>query len=168
MPKGISPESLLAYIYAVLHSPTYRTRYAEFLKRDFPRIPLTSKSRLFAALADKGQELMNLHRLESPKLNQFVTEFPIKGDNEVEKVRYTSSNKRVAINDEQYFGNVPQSAYEFIFGGYQPCEKWLTDCRGRKLSYDDVQHWQRIVVAITETTRLTAEIDGLIPSWPLP
>jgi len=167
LPKGISPEDIFLYAYAVFHSPTYRTRYAEFLKIDFPRLPLTSNLALFRALAAKGAELVALHLLESPKLRNFITEFPVKGDNVVEKVHYTDDNKCVWINKTQYFGGVPKAVWEFHIGGYQVCEKWIKDRKGRKLSYDDIQHYQKIVVALNETIRLMAEIDGLIPSWPI-
>jgi hypothetical protein len=167
LPKSITPEDIFHYAYAVFHSPTYRTRYAEFLKIDFPRLPLTSDLELFRALAAKGAELVTLHLLESPKLNNFITEFPIKGDNVVEKVHYTENDKHIWINKTQYFGGVAKEVWEFHIGGYKVCEKWLKDRKGRKLSYDDIQHYQKIVVALSETIRLMVEIDGMIPSWPI-
>jgi len=167
LPKGISPEDIFHYAYAVFHSPTYRTRYAEFLKIDFPRLPLTSSLKLFRALAVKGEELVSYHLLESPKVNDFITGFPIKGDNIVEKVQYTDKDERVWINKTQYFGGVPEAVWEFHIGGYQVCEKWLKGRKGRKLSYDDIQHYQKIVVALNETIRLMTKIDALIPSWPI-
>ena len=106
--------------------------------------------------------------MQSPQLDNFITEFLVKGDNVVEKAGYTPENQRVWINAQQYFGGVPQTIWESLIGGYQVCEQWLLDWKGRKLTYDDVQHWQRIVVAIKETMRITAEIDALIPGWPLP
>lgn len=167
LPKGITPEDIFHYAYAIFHSPTYRTRYAEFLKIDFPRLPLTSNIKLFRALAVKGEELVAFHLLESPRVNDFITGFPIKGDNIVEKVQYTDKEKRVWTNKTQYFSGVPEAVWEFHIGGYQVCEKWLKDRKGRKLSYDDIQHYQKIVVALNETIRLMAEIDKLIPSWPI-
>ena len=179
LPKGITPEDIFHYAYAVFHSPTYRTRYAEFLKIDFPRLPLTSSLKLFRALAAKGAELVALHLLESPKVHDFITEFPEKGDNVVEKVQFILTPAlshgrakeknlgRTYINKTQFFGGVLETVWEFHIGGYQVCEKWLKDRKGRKLSYDDIQHYQKIVVALNETIRLMAEIDKLIPSWPL-
>jgi len=164
----VGPDDAFHYAYAVFHSPTYRRRYARFLTTDFPRLPLTQNLKLFAQLAAKGRELTGLHLMEAPKLENLVTEFPVKGDNIVEKVSYETDNSRVWINAQQYFEKVPKQTWEFEVGGYQVCEKWLKDRKGRKLSYDDVQHWQKIVVAINETTRLTKEIDKLIPDWPLP
>ncbi|MEI8314401.1 MAG: type ISP restriction/modification enzyme [Verrucomicrobiota bacterium] len=163
----IGPEDVFNYAYAVFHSPTYQQRYAEFLKTDFPRLPLTSNLKLFRALAGKGAELVALHLVESPKLNDFITEFPAKGSNEVEKVQYTDKDKRVWINAEQYFGGVPKPVWGFHIGGNQVCDKWLKDRKGRKLDIDDINHYQKIVVALNETIRIMAEIDGLIPGWPL-
>jgi hypothetical protein len=106
--------------------------------------------------------------MESRKLDDFITSFPERGSHIVEKPRYSDRDLRVWINQAQYFEGVPQQVWEFVAGGYQVCEKWLKDRKGRQLSYDDIQHYQKIVVALNETIRLTAEIDGLIPGWPLP
>ena len=195
--KTFGPEDIFHYIYAIFYSPTYRQRYAEFLKIDFPRVPLTSDRKLFAALCRKGTELVSLHLMESPQLSQFVTKYEQKGDHLVEKVRWeeTAADKnvratkkkekgkvgqtflsanqptgRVWINKTQYFEGVPKQVWEFHIGGYQVCEKWLKDRKkaGRKLSADDIDHYQKIVVALNETIRLMREIDDLIPGWPLP
>ena len=166
---------ILDYVYAVLSSPAYRDRYSEFLKTDFPRVPLTSDRKLFAALAEKGGELISLHLMESPKLSHFITKYEQPGDHEVKKVRYAEPNPkagikagRVYINDTQYFEGIPQNVWELHIGGYQVCEKWLKDRKGRKLSSDDIDHYQKIVVALNETIRIMAEIDSIIPGWPLP
>jgi predicted helicase len=165
--ESFGPEDVFAYIYAILHCPTYRGRYAEFLKRDFPRIPLTSERDLFAALAEKGRELVALHLMESPLLRDLATTFPEKGADTVERVWYDRDKQRVYINKAQYFDGVPRQVWDFFVGGYQVCEKWLKDRKGRKLDNNDLQHYQRIVVALRETNRLMREIDTLIASWPL-
>jgi len=165
--KTVGPDDIFHYTYALFHSPTYRKRYAEFLKIDFPRLPLTSDVKLFRVLATKGAELVSLHLLESPKLEEFFTDWPVKGDNLVEKVQYTEKNKRVWINKTQYFGGVPKEVWEFHIGGYQVCDKWLKDRKHRALSYDDLMHYQKITVALKETLRLMTEIDECIPHWPL-
>jgi predicted helicase len=170
LPQGIAPEDIFDYAYAVFHSPTYRTRYAEFLKIDFPRLPLTSNLKLFRALAAKGAELVALHLLESPKVEDFLTDWPVKGDNIVEKVQYTEKDHRVWINKTQYFGGVPKPVWDFHIGGYQVCHKWLKDRKGRRLTYEDTQHYQKVVVALSETIRLMAEIDEVIGQhggWPM-
>ena len=168
--KTVGPEDMFHYAYAVFHCPTYRTRYAEFLKVDFSRLPLTSDAKLFRALAGRGAELVALHLMESPRLNDLITEFPVKGDNEVEKVQYTDDDQRVWINAKQYFGGVPKAVWDFHVGGYQVCEKWLKDRKTRTLTYDDLQHYQKIVVDLRETIRLMDEIDSVIEkhgSWPI-
>jgi predicted helicase len=170
LPEGISPEDIFHYIYAIFHAPGYRARYAEFLKRDFPRVPLTTNLALFRALAAKGRELVSLHLLkveDAPQLNQFATQFRKTGTNMVDKVKYDADKQRVWVNDDQYFEGVPSETWNFHIGGYQVCEKWLKDRKKRKLSHDDLQHWQRMVVALTETRRLMQEIDALVPAWPL-
>ena len=170
LPRGVTPEDIFHYAYAVFHSPTYRTRYAEFLKIDFPHLPLTSDMELFRALGTAGAELVALHLLESPKLDDLLTDWPIKGDNLVERVDYAENGGRVSINKTQYFGGVPKAVWEFHIGGYQVCHKWLKDRKGRKLTYDDTQHYQRIVVALNETIQLMGEIDKVIDQhggWPI-
>ena len=167
------PEDVFHYIYAVFHSPTYRQRYAEFLKIDFPRVPMTASPELFRKLCLLGEELVALHLLESPYLSQLVTRYPVVGDNIVEKgfpkfVAYEEGAPGyVYINKAQYFEGVPKEVWEFHVGGYQVCEKWLKDRRGRQLSFDDLMHYQKVVVALKETIRLMGEIDRAIPGWPI-
>ncbi|MBI2843364.1 MAG: N-6 DNA methylase [Armatimonadetes bacterium] len=165
--ETFGPDDIFAYIYAVLHCPTYRTRYAEFLKMDFPRAPLTSDRELFRRLVEKGAELVSLHLMESPLLEKLITKYPIPGSNTVEKVRYDELTRRVYINKDQYFEGVEPEVWDFHIGGYHVLEKWLKDRRERKLTWEDQQHYQKIVVALNETMRLMGEIDEAIPSWPL-
>lgn len=170
--KSLTPQDIFHYIYAILHSPTYRSRYAEFLKIDFPRIPLTSDVDLFRKLCTFGEELVGLHLLE--KVPSPFTNYPVKGDDVVENPRYVEPLKgsdshvgRVCINKAQYFENIPAEVWEFHVGGYQVCQKWLKDRKGRKLSYDDINHYRNIVVALHETIRIMGEIDNAIPKWPI-
>ena len=212
------------YIYAVFHAPTYRERYAEFLKIDFPRVPLTSDVGLFRALCGLGADLVALHLLEdeyphaswnrqsavrrgaeTPRPHQrakggpegcplasLITRYPVPGDNTVAKghPKYLAPGNlepgtgnplpsgRVYISKDdpkggthgQYFEGVPPEVWAFHVGGYQVCEKWLKDRRGRQLSYEDLTHYQRVVVALNETIRLMAEIDAAIDDhggWPI-
>jgi len=206
------PEDIFYYAYAVFHSPTYRERYAEFLKIDFPRLPLTSDRELFKALAEKGEELVALHLMDPSKVNHLITHFPVADSNVVESVRYVEKVEeekppaadtapgplravmyalpfiygdeapvkvepepepeprptgRVYINKTQYFEGIVPEVWAFQIGGYQVLEKWLKDRKGRKLAFDDLFHYQKIVVALKETMRLMEEIDELIPSWPI-
>ncbi len=196
------PIDLLDYIYAVLHSPSYREKYKEFLKIDFPRVPYPTDPKQFFDLVDLGNQLRDVHLMESKKSGKLITQYPVDGDNVVGKVRFEltpepgghpepvegQTNKaqnqtggsatnaeiatpakgqarndvstgRVYINETQYFDKVPKAAWEFYIGGYQPAQKWLKDRKGRELSYEDILHYQKIIVALTETGRLMREVD---------
>ncbi|MCK4627099.1 MAG: DNA methyltransferase [Phycisphaerae bacterium] len=164
------PEDVFHYIYAVFHSPTYRSRYAEFLKIDFPRLPLTSNVQLFVKLCGLGAELVALHLLESPALGKSPVRYPVKDDDTVAKgyPKYVPTDGgRVQINAKQYFEPVAEEVWEFHVGGYQVCQKWLKDRRGRKLSYDDITHYRKVIVSLGETIRLMAAIDTAVPAWPI-
>jgi predicted helicase len=170
--KTFGPEDIFNYMYAVLHSPTYRSRYAEFLKMDFPRLPLTSNPELFRKLCALGDGLVSLHLME--KQGKKITGYPVTGDSAVETVRYTEpqceARERVWINASQYFDGVPKEVWEFHVGGYQVCAKWLKDRKGRKLTYDDLTHYQQIVSALAETIVLMENIDATITAsggWPI-
>lgn len=117
--QTFGPEDIFHYAYAIFHSPTHRTRYAEFLKIDFPRLPLTSDKELFKALAEKGAELVSLHLMESSTLNNLSTRYPVAGANTVEKMSYDDNNQRVYISKTQCFEGVLPEVWEFNGGGYQ-------------------------------------------------
>lgn len=168
LPKGLTPEDIFHYSYSSFHSATYRARYAELLKTDFPRVPLTSNLELFRAFSKLGGELVALHLLESPKVDNFITHFNGNGDNSIPK-KPTWKDNAVWINPTQRFEGVPENVWNFQIGGYQVCEKWLKDRKGRTLSAEDIAHYQRIVVALSETIRIMAEIDKVINEhggWP--
>jgi len=154
-----APIDILDYIYAVLHSPTYRKKYKEFLKIDFPRVPYPKDKDTFWQLVKLGGEIRQIHLLESPTVEKYITQYPIDGDNVVIKPNY--QNGKVYINDTQFFDNVPQIAWEFYIGGYQPAQKWLKDRKERTLEFDDILHYQKIIVALSETDRLMKEIDKI-------
>ena len=188
--KGtFAPIDILDYIYAVLHSPTYREKYKEFLKIDFPRVPYPIDLTTFQKLSSLGSQLRQLHLLESPTVEKYITQYPIDGDNVVGKLcfvilkdfvipKYEESEiavdaraggpvvphhdkGRVYINDTQYFDNVPEVAWTFYIGGYQPAQKWLKDRREHILEFEDILHYQKIIVALTQTHRLMTEIDKI-------
>ncbi|MGI6477815.1 MAG: type ISP restriction/modification enzyme [Salinivirgaceae bacterium] len=154
-----APIDILDYIYAVLHSPTYRVKYKEFLKIDFPRVPYPKDANTFWQLVKLGGEIRQIHLLESPTVEKYITQYPIDGDNVVTKPNY--QNGKVYINDTQYFDNVPETAWNFYIGGYQPAQKWLKDRKDRKLEFEDILHYQKIIVALSETDRLMKEIDKI-------
>lgn len=168
-PQCFGPEDVFYYAYAVFHSPTYRQRYAEFLKIDFPRLPLTSDVGLFGALVKFGAELVSLHLMKSPRLSEYMTTYDVDDDDVIARgyPQYNEKKERVYLNKKQYFGGVPPAVWEFHIGGYQALHKWLKDRRGRQLSYDDLNHVQRMVVALAETVRIMAAIDAAIPQFPI-
>ena len=131
-----SPIDILDYIYAVLHSPTYREKYKEFLKIDFPRVPYPKDQETFWQLVKLGGEIRKIHLLESPIVENYITQYPESGDNVVGKPIYKNGN--VYINDTQYFANVPEVAWNFYIGGYQPAQKWLKDRKDRTLEFEDI------------------------------
>jgi predicted helicase len=226
------PIDILDYIYAVLHSPTYREKYKEFLKIDFPRIPYPKDAKTFWELVELGSQIRQIHLLESAKVEDYITEFPIDGDCIVTKPKFEpnlvkvqnldkvnseteptnsepnlvkvqnldkvnseteptksepnlvkvqnldkvnskteSTNDEIAsslamtgrvyINETQYFDHVPEIAWNFYIGGYQPAQKWLKDRKDRKLEFEDIAHYQKIIVALAETDRLMKKIDGI-------
>lgn len=179
LPIGISNEQIFYYIYSVFQSPLYRDLFSDFFKVDFPRIPLPGSIALFLDLAKIGSELVSLHIMESTKLTTFITCFV--GSNNLkigriwwsedtvwidafgEKIRNTASLKKCG------FRGVPEAVWNFHIGGYQVCEKWLKDRKGRVLSQEDIEHYQKIIVALSETIRIMAEIDQVIEKyggWP--
>ena len=187
--SSFGPEDIFNYIYAILHASEYRHRYAEFLRSSFPRVPLTSDLDLFRSLIGLGEELTSLHLMESPALDTAITSFPIPGEYLVEPGHplflapgetvtgteqridagrvYISKDRTSPSTKGQYFDGVPVAVWEFYIGGFQICHKWLKDRRGQRLTLDDISHFEKIVVAVNETIRLTSEIDDTIPAFPL-
>ena len=177
--KTFGPEDVFNYIYAIFHSTKYRDRYAEFIKIDFPRVPITLDTDMFKILCSLGNELVGLHLMESDKLNDHITTFPVSGDNTVIKVGekgktladVKNGKGKLFINKTEYFDNLPEEVWNFHIGGYQVCYKWLYDRKkaSRKLSAEDIEHYHRIVVAINETIKIMKQIDEVIAAhggWP--
>jgi len=165
-----APIDILDYIYAVLHSPTYREKYKEFLKIDFPRVPYPKDKETFWQLVKLGGEIRQIHLLESPKVEDYITSYPKNGNNSIttkigikDWELYDEENGlgRIWINGEQYFDKIPLVAWEFYIGGYQPAQKWLKDRKERTLEFDDILHYQKIIFALFETDRLMKEIDKI-------
>ena len=157
--KDISPEEIFYYIYAVLYSETYRTKYAEFLKIDFPRVPFTKDYKLFKKMSEFGNRLVDLHLLKSQELDSPIARFQGNGDNRVEKPTYEDKAERVHINKEQFFEGVSEKVWRYHIGGYQVCDKWLKDRKARILSLDEIQTYCRIVTAIQKTIDIQTAID---------
>lgn len=153
-----APIDLLDYIYAVLHSAKYREKYKEFLKIDYPRVIYPKTTKTFVDLAKLGDQLRKLHLMDDSTLKT-ITQYPESGDNIVEKPIYKSEN--VYINDEQYFANVPEVAWNFYIGGYQPAQKWLKDRKGQALQFEDIKHYQKIIATLQRTSEIMEDIDQI-------
>ena len=170
--KTVGPEDAFNYIYAILYCPGYRLRYDEFLRGDFPRIPLTVNLSLFQQLCHLGSRLVGLHTLSKPL--PVVSKYPVAGSDVAEGVRYTSPGQgaaagRIWINAAQYFEGISEELWEFRIGGYQVAEKWLKDRKGNQLSYDDLTHYQQVLAALDGTMSLMVAIDEAVDQsggWP--
>jgi len=145
------------YIYGVLHCPAYRQTYREFLKIDFPRIPWPTSPDQFWQISDAGQQLRRLHLMEPAAIGDTPYPFKGEGDGVVDKPRFDAG--KVWINEGQYFESVPELAWNFYIGGYQPAQKWLKDRRGRELTFDDIRHYQRIIKILSETDWIMKTIE---------
>ena len=170
------------YIYTILHSPTYRKRYIDYLKYAIPRVPLPSSASIFKALVPLGKELVALHLLDEnhPKLKTPSIVFRGQGDNRVsyKKGQIKWDNGKMPINPDQWFQDIPEDSVDFSIGGFTPLKKWLHDRaatggtnprEGRILSEEDILHYRRMVVAITETPLVMKKIDEVIDAhggWP--
>jgi len=157
-----SPENVFAYVYAVLESPAYAQRYVEFLKTDFPRIPFTKDRDVFAKMAGLGQQLIDLHLMRSPDLDNLISRFCGKGDSDVTKVEYDADRGRVSINLTQYFDGVTPDLWTYQIGGYQVLSKWLKDRKGRFLTSADTIHYSRVVTALSKTVVVQSQIDLVV------
>jgi predicted helicase len=162
------PEDIFYYIYAVFYSNTYRTKYAEFLKTDFPRVPFTKDKRLFKKLAGYGKRLADLHLMpacashadrQSPELDSPAAKFQGTGDKRVDKIKYDKEGERVYINKDQYFEGIPENIYQYQIGGYQVCNKWLKDRKGKALN--DIKHYCKVATAIKHTINIQKSIDEI-------
>jgi predicted helicase len=166
----VTPEEIFYYIYSVLYSNTYRTKYAEFLKMDFPRIPFTDDYKTFNKLGQAGKQLADLHLLKSKELKNPIAKFPIEGSNKVEKLVYKAletenvppqQSNCLFINKEQYFSGIPEEVWHYQIGGYQVCDKWLKDRKGKILTLEEITNYCKIVTALSRTIELQIEIDEL-------
>jgi Type ISP C-terminal specificity domain len=161
--RTIGAEDVLGYIYAILHSTTYRQRYRQFLKNDFPRVPLVKDAQKFGRLCGLGRKLIDAHLLR--KVPEELPDYPIEGSDRVERVEFREH--RVYINDAQLFEPVTPEVWKYRIGGYQVAERWLKDRIGRKLSFDDLEHYRQVVGALRLTIKIQDDIGGILQSWPV-
>jgi predicted helicase len=159
-----APEEIFYYIYAILYSNLYRTKYAEFLKKDFPRIPITKDYKIFSKMSDYGKKLVDLHLFKSNEIDPPVAKFQGEGsDNKVRKLKYDEKEKRVYINESKYFESVEKEVWEYQIGGYQVCSKWLKERKDKSLSLDETIHYCKIVTSLQKTIEIQGMIDYIYP-----
>jgi len=158
--EQIIPEDIFNYIYAYLHSLSYREKYGEFLKIDFPRVPYPKNKEQFFNLVQLGNKLKGLHLLEDSVALKPITTYSISGNDVVESIKYIDGN--VYINKEQYFGSVPEDVWNFYIGGYQPAQKWLKDRKGNSLTSEEISHYQKIIASLSKTIKIMKEVDFIV------
>ncbi len=159
--KTPSPEQVFFYAYAVLYSNMYRAKYAEFLRADFPRIPFTANHKLFNKIAGYGQSLVEWHLLNSRDIELLAAKVQGEGNNKIEKIWYEKN--KVYINEDRYFESVPLKVWEYQIGGYQVCDKWLKDRKGKTMSLEDIKQYCWIVTALKKTMDIQEKIDVIYP-----
>ncbi|MFM6249406.1 MAG: type ISP restriction/modification enzyme, partial [Dolichospermum sp.] len=174
-----TPENIFYYIYAVFHSPKYRQRYSQFLKIDFPRVPLTNNNELFNQLVTQGEKLINLHLMKNipptpitksetsttanlPLFNgeeRGAIHYQGDGKNQITQVKYNPNKQQIAINQDCYFSGIPQIVWEFKIGGYQVLDKWLKERKNANIDLSDAEitHYQKIIIVVIETIKLMTE-----------
>ena len=162
--KEPTPEEIFYYVYGILYSNTYRKKYAEFLKIDFPRIPFTKDRSLFLKIGELGKQLVDLHLLKFPEPEKPVARFQGEGDGKVEKPVYKEKEKRVYINGTQYFEGIEKEVWTYQVGGYQVMDKWLKDRKGALLSHKDIVHYCKIASSLQKTIELQSSLDALYPA----
>ncbi|HHT78493.1 MAG TPA: DNA methyltransferase, partial [Actinobacteria bacterium] len=161
--QAIEPEDVFNYIYAILYSNNYRNKYNEFLKIDFPKIPFTNDFNLFKKLSSLGNLLIDIHLLKSYRINKTTSKFEGNGDGYIKHIIYDKENKKISINEAQYFTNIVPEVYNYYIGGYQVLNKWLKERKDNFLDSADINHFVKIVKAIEETIKVQKEIDKLYP-----
>jgi len=164
--EKISPEQIFGYIYAVLHSPTYRSKYSEFLGDKFARIPFTDDKKLFLQISKLGTKLTEVHLLETAT-DSDIGNFIGRGSYLVDNVKFIEkeNQEKIIINSIQYFDNTPKNVWEFQIGGYMVIKKFLTARKSRKLSLDEVEKMTSIINAIAFTLEQIEKIDNITKSW---
>jgi len=160
--NDFGPEDIFSYIYALLYSLNFRTRYASFLQSDFPRIPLAVNSSIFCKLIRLGHKLVDLHLMNSSLNMIAISSFHGQGEKKISKIRYDFVKKRIYINSNQYFDGIGLEIWNFRIGGYQVAKKWLSDRKKDLLKNDDINHYNNLIVSLSQTIRIQTEIDQAI------
>jgi len=159
--RDVDPTDIFNYIYAVLYSKKFRSRYAELLKINYPRIPFTSDYKIFSKFAELGQKLIATHLLTAYSDEEKKIGYPKEGTNVIEEIRYNEQNQRIHINKTQYFEGISDEEWNFYIGGHQVLGRWLKEMKERKLSLDDIRNFIKIIAFIRETIKIMQKLDDL-------
>ena len=166
--QATGTEDVLHWIYGVCHSCQYRRRHRALLAQGFPIVLFPKKPELLRDVVRIGRRLAAVHLLEE-RLSDQLTSFVGGRSPEVEKITYANGTVWIDKNKTTGFRGVPEDVWAVHVGGYPVCEKWLKDRKGRQLSKKEIEHYQRVVVALHETLRLMKEVDSVIEKhggWP--
>jgi len=158
-----TPEEILYYVYAIFYSNTFRIKYTEFLKFDFPRVPFTADYNLFKKMAEFGKQLVELHLLEehNKMLDNPISKFNGEGSDKIGKIAYDTEKKRIYINNDKYFDNVSSDVWNYFIGSYQVLKKYLQE--RKDLNLEDSRYYGRIITAISNTIEIQNRIDYIYP-----
>jgi predicted helicase len=156
--EKVSPEQIFYYVYAIIYSRDYRTKFNDYLRGDFPRIPFIKNKDIFVKLSEIGEKLVELHIGKiTPAIH---TRFDSVGSNIVNNVKY--EHERVYINNDQFFDGIPLAVWEYRFGAYQVLDKWLKSRRKRELNSKDIDDFVKTIEIIKRTIVLMDEIDKIV------
>ena len=147
---------LFDYVYGILHSASYRKKYMEFLKGDFPKIPYPLDAKSFTHIAGIGERLRKLHLFNNVPDELTLAIYEGDGNNEVIKIQYKQN--RLYINKNQFFDNVPSDVFEFMVGDDQPALRWLKERKNLVLSAEDICYYQQIIYVLSESKKIMEEL----------
>jgi len=153
-----SPEQILGYIYAILYSPFYRSKYSGFLKNDFPKIPFIDDETMFVKLSEIGNDLVDLHtfsKIPDCIYGSFIGE----GNCVIDKINY--ANNKLFINEKQYFDNTPENVYNFTIGNYRIVERFLKERKDKQLDLDEINTIESIIKSLYITIEKMNELENI-------
>lgn len=132
--ENISKEDLFYYVYGLLHSPDYRERYADTLRKELPRIPRVKTYEAFKAFSDAGRRLGEMHVhfdtqpiYEGMKIDTGNTR-PSPEDYRVTQMKYGKGKDKTVLhyNDRITVTGIPLEAYDYVVNG-KPALDWVVE-----------------------------------------
>lgn len=167
-----SPIEVFDYVYGVLHDPVYCEKYAEYLCRDFPRVPVINEpeelrneysffvsEELFREYVIVGEQLRSLHLMDLKMPRELAFEPAVPNDMVIGAVKYKSGILHLNSNTEIH--GIPQDVWDYQIGGYQVLSKWFKEHKGEELTIDSFNHIENVVGLLSETINLQEHLRGL-------